>query len=190
MEGLEGVAGRLKPKPPAFSFPRGQRTEHNSIYDFGSAYQATAADDARGDRKRMHPAILARALGPAIHAVTVAAQAAAAAALSALLAADAEALAERHRTADAVLRHLEREESAAIERLEAARLELDVIRTQRAEQATKCEEVVQRQGELRQMEEIVGQTADSLEAERRKAIMLLRNFNPALADDLEAEFAF
>lgn len=59
------------------------------------------------------------------------------------------ALRERRRTAGAVLSHLQREEAAATERLEAARLELEVIHTQLAEQSEKVEQV-----EWRTMEEL------------------------------------
>jgi hypothetical protein len=39
------------------------------------------------------------------------------------------------------------------------------------------------------MEEIVGETHRSLEADRQKALLLVRNFAPDLADVLEQEFA-
>ena len=103
--------------------------------------------------------------------------------------AEVDALGERQRTAEAVLQHLECEEVAAQQRLEAARLELEVLSSQRAEQVLKCKEMASRQGELRQAEEIVAQAAESLDAERQKALLLLRNFDAALADELEAEFA-
>ena len=57
------------------------------------------------------------------------------------------------------------------------------------ELGAKVEEVASRQGELSQMDEIVGQTYSSLETERQKALLLVRNFAPALADQLDAEFA-
>ena len=103
--------------------------------------------------------------------------------------AEAGALGEKQVTANAVLDHLEREEGAARERIEAARLELEVIQAQRAEQARKCDEIVARQDELRNIEGIVAQTVESLEADRQKALLLLRNFDAGLADALDAEFA-
>ena len=72
---------------------------------------------------------------------------------------------------------------------EAARLELEVTQAQRSEQAHKLDEVVAREGEMAQMEEIVGQTIGSIEADRQKALLLLRNFDPTLACELEREFA-
>jgi hypothetical protein len=98
------------------------------------------------------------------------------------------ALNERRQTASAVLGHLERDEAAAAERLEAARLELEVIRSQLAEQREKCEQVERDRTELVQMEGIVQQTHASLEAERQKTLLLVRNFAPALAESLAREF--
>ena len=101
--------------------------------------------------------------------------------------AEGEGLREKRRTADAVLAHLAREEAAAEERLEAARLELEVVQAQRAEQAAKCEQVFARHKELEQMEQLVGQTHAGLETDRQKALFLVRNFDPALADELHRE---
>ena len=95
---------------------------------------------------------------------------------------------EKRRTAEAVLEHLGREEVLAEERLEAARLELEVVRSQRAEQAGKCDTLNGRQRELEQMEELVGQTHHGLEGERQKALLLLRNFDPGMAEELRIEF--
>ncbi len=97
-------------------------------------------------------------------------------------------LIEKRRTAEAVLGHLGREEELAEERLEAARLELEVVRAQRAEQAGKCDALSGRQRELQQMKELVGQTHRGLEGERQKALLLLRNFDEGLAEQLEREF--
>jgi hypothetical protein len=55
--------------------------------------------------------------------------------------AEADGFREKRRTAEAVLAHLSGEEEAAAQRLEEARLELEVVRAQRAEQAAKCEQV-------------------------------------------------
>ena len=38
------------------------------------------------------------------------------------------------------------------------------------------------------MEELVGQAHGSLQAERQKALLLVRNFAPELADELQREF--
>lgn len=64
-----------------------------------------------------------------------------------------------------------------------------VIQAQRQEQASKCEQVQARRLELEQMEGLVGQTHKGLEGERQKALLLVRNFDPALAAELEREFA-
>jgi len=87
-----------------------------------------------------------------------------------------------------VLAHLRREETAAAERLEAARLELELIRTQASAQAEKVAEVEKQQADVEQVEAIVGQTHASLELERQKALLLVHNFAPALADELLREF--
>ena len=50
-------------------------------------------------------------------------------------------------------------------------------------------QVVARQAEIARMGEIVGETHRSLEADRQKALLLVRNFAPELADELEQEFA-
>ena len=50
-------------------------------------------------------------------------------------------------------------------------------------------QVEKQQAELEQMEGIVLQTSHSLEAERQKALLLVRNFAPQLAHDLQREFA-
>lgn len=55
--------------------------------------------------------------------------------------AEAEALREKRQTAVRVLDHLTGEHVAACERLEAARLEVEVIDAQRAEQVAKCEHI-------------------------------------------------
>ena len=102
--------------------------------------------------------------------------------------AESDGLRSQLHTAQAVLGHLSSEEVAAQQRLEAARVELEVVQSQRAEQAGKCEAVAARQQEIAQMEEMVGQTHASLEADRRKALLLVRNFHPALAERLEREF--
>ena len=103
--------------------------------------------------------------------------------------AESDALREKRGTAETVLAHLSNEEEAAYERLEAARLELEVIQAQRAEQAGKCEQLASRQHEIEQMGELVGQTHAGLEADRAKALLLVRNFAPALADSLQREMA-
>ena len=64
------------------------------------------------------------------------------------------------------------------------RVELEVLRSQRTEQAAKVEGFATRQREIEQVEELVGQTAGSLEAERQKALLLVSNFSPALAAQL------
>ena len=102
--------------------------------------------------------------------------------------AEGAALRERRRTAGAVLTHLRREEAAAVERLEAQQLELEVIRSQLTEQSDKVGQVEQKQAELQKMVEIVCQTAGSLETERRKALLLVQNFAPTLAEALQREF--
>ena len=103
--------------------------------------------------------------------------------------AESEALRTQMGTAEAVLAHLTREASAAEARLEEARLELEVVQSQWTAQAAKCEQVGARQRELEQMAELVGQTHANLEGERQKALLLVRNFDPALADALQGEFA-
>ena len=52
----------------------------------------------------------------------------------------------------------------------------------------ECEAVASRQAELEQVEGIVLQTQTALDAERQKALLLVRSFNPALADALQREF--
>ena len=101
--------------------------------------------------------------------------------------AESEGLRTQLHTAQAVLGHLSSEKVAAQQRLEAARVELEVVQAQCAEQASKCEAVVVRQHDIEQMEQLLGQTHASLEADRRKALLLVRNFHPALADRLERE---
>ena len=101
--------------------------------------------------------------------------------------AEGDGLREKRRTAEAVLAHLAREEAAAAERLEAARLELEVVQAQRAEQAAKCEQVAGRLHEIEQVEELVGQTHAGLETDRQKALLLVRNFDPSLATALQNE---
>ena len=102
--------------------------------------------------------------------------------------AEGEALAQQQSTASAVLDHLTREEEAARQRLEAARVELEVVQLQRQEQAQKLDSYAGKMRELEQMSELVGQTHASLEAERAKVLLLVRNFAPQLADSLAREF--
>ena len=52
---------------------------------------------------------------------------------------EAEALREKRQTAARVLDHLTGEHAAACERLEAARVEVEVIEAQRAEQVARSE---------------------------------------------------
>ena len=103
--------------------------------------------------------------------------------------AEGAALREQLRTAEAVRAHLVREEAAAAERLEAQRLELEVIRSQLAEQSEKVEDVERRREDMTQMEGIVSETLSSLEMERQKALLLVRNFAPHVADELQHEFS-
>jgi hypothetical protein len=103
--------------------------------------------------------------------------------------AEAAALRKQRQTAETVLAHLHREEADAAARLEAARLELEVIRTQLAEQADKCAQVDMQQAELEQMATLVEQTQSSIELERQKALLLVHNFAPVLAEELRREFA-
>ena len=103
--------------------------------------------------------------------------------------AEGAALREQLRTAEAVRAHLVREEAAAAERLEAQRLELEVIRSQLAEQSEKVEDVERRREDMAQMEGIVSETLSSLEMERQKALLLVRNFAPHVADELQHEFS-
>jgi chromosome segregation ATPase len=103
--------------------------------------------------------------------------------------AEAAALRKQRQTAETVLAHLHREEADAAARLEAARLELEVIRTQLAEQADKCTQVDMQQAELEQMATLVEQTQSSIELERQKALLLVHNFAPVLAEELRREFA-
>ena len=51
-----------------------------------------------------------------------------------------------------------------------------------------CMQVGREQAELERMEELVGQAHGSLDAERQKALLLLRNFAPEMADELQQEF--
>ena len=95
--------------------------------------------------------------------------------------AEGEALAQQQSTASAVLDHLTREEEAARQRLEAARVELEVVQLQRQEQAQKLDSYAGKMRELEQMSELVGQTHASLEAERAK-VLLLAQLAPQLAD--------
>jgi hypothetical protein len=103
--------------------------------------------------------------------------------------AEAAALRKQRQTAETVLAHLHREEADAAARLEAARLELEVIRTQLAEQADKCAQVDMQQAELEQMATLVEQTQSSIELEKQKALLLVHNFAPVLAEELRREFA-
>lgn len=102
--------------------------------------------------------------------------------------AEAAGLRDRERTAETVRAHLETEAQRAAERLEAARLELEVTQSQLAEQSDKCAELNRQRGELEQMESLVGQSQASLELERQKALLLVRNFDAALAEELRSEF--
>ena len=49
-------------------------------------------------------------------------------------------------------------------------------------------QVTARQREIEQVEELVSQTHNQLEAERQRALYLVRNFTPALADQLQRDF--
>ena len=49
-------------------------------------------------------------------------------------------------------------------------------------------QVEREQAEMERMEELVGQAHGSLQAERQKALLLVRNFAPELADELQREF--
>ena len=102
--------------------------------------------------------------------------------------AEVEALGHQHGTASKVLAHLSNEEEAARQRLEAARVELEVVQAQRHEQAQKLEGMGVKLRELEQIERLVGETQASLEAERAKALLLVQNFSPELAESLEREF--
>ena len=102
--------------------------------------------------------------------------------------AEGDGLRSQLQSARAVLHHLTQEEQAARDRLEAARVELELVQAQRVEQATKCEAVVTRQQEIEQMEQLVDETYSSLHADRQKSLLLLRNFSPDLADRLQQEF--
>ena len=102
---------------------------------------------------------------------------------------EAAVLRKQRQTAETVRAHLQREEADAAARLEAARLELEVIRTQLAEQADKCAQVDMQQAELEQMATLVEQTQSSIELERQKALLLVHNFAPVLAEELRREFA-
>ena len=57
-----------------------------------------------------------------------------------------------------------------------------------ARQAAKVEEVTRRQAEACEVGGMVTQAYDSLDAERKKALTLLRGFEPGLADELRREF--
>ena len=72
-----------------------------------------------------------------------------------------DATADRQRTAQVVLAHLQAEEEAAEKRLEQLRLEVEVLRGQTAEQAAKC-----RGGSAREAEEAAQQAAPSIHTAR------------------------
>ena len=101
--------------------------------------------------------------------------------------AEAAELQAQQKTAQAVLEHLQREQAAGEQRLEALRLELEVLRSQRAEQADKVATLERRQAERKKMEDVVGQTHASLEREQQKALLLVRNYSPRLAEQLLQE---
>uniref|UniRef100_A0A7S2MF07 RING-type domain-containing protein n=1 Tax=Haptolina brevifila TaxID=156173 RepID=A0A7S2MF07_9EUKA len=101
---------------------------------------------------------------------------------------EVRSLSERRQTAERVLEHLKGEAAAAAERLEAVRLELEVIEAQKAEQEAKVEQIACQQRNVEQMEGMVGQTHGQIEAERQRALLLVRNFNPSLADELQLEY--
>eukprot|EP00966_Prymnesium_polylepis_P237482 5492421-Prymnesium_polylepis.1 len=104
--------------------------------------------------------------------------------------AEQEALAAKHATSDAVLAHLVGEEAAAAERLEQARLELELIQSQVQEQRQKAEQGRARSAELLETVQLVGKTLTPLERERDKVRLLLQNFCPDAARALDEEFGF
>ena len=55
-------------------------------------------------------------------------------------------------------------------------------------QVAKCEQVQARQRELDQMEDLVEQTFGQIEGERQRALLLVSNFDPGLAAQIEREF--
>eukprot|EP00965_Chrysotila_dentata_P189718 6173474-Pleurochrysis_carterae.AAC.1 len=86
---------------------------------------------------------------------------------------------ERHCTMQLVLSHLRDEEAAAKDKLKAAQAELEVISSQVAEQAAKCEEIEGRAAHISGQVALVEKTLKSLQVERDKSQLLSRHFSGA-----------
>jgi len=83
-----------------------------------------------------------------------------------------QSVCERRATATIVLQHLQDEETAAAARLEAARLEHELVCGQVAEQRAKVEQVNGEEAELKKQADLVAGTLQPLVAEREKLRLL------------------